>query len=224
MQADHTVQAYDEDLVTLMRLVEEMGREVLGEFDLAAKGLVSGDRTAARDVIELDATIDGLEQRIHAEVFRVIARHQPVANDLRRIIAAERIASYLERVGDYAKNIAKRSLALDGSFEGGLVALLERLILRVRKMIEDVVAAFSAEDDAAARRVWLADSELDELCDDFFHHVVSDMQLERSSIPAGTQLLFVAKALERIGDHATNVAEEVCFMTRGEMLDHRPKA
>jgi phosphate transport system protein len=222
--ADHTLKAFEDDLKGLDQLVAELGQYAVNGLDEALKALVQSDHAAARTVIENDARADALTLRIQDEVLRVTARWQPVADDLRKILASERIGANLERVADHAKNIAKRSLLLDEPISEQQAAMLERLAACVREQLKQVLEAHAAKDADLAQAVWLHDTEADELHDDLFHHVLSDMREGRSPTVNGVQLLFVAKSLERIGDHATNIAEEVRFMVAGITSEPRPHA
>ena len=222
--ADHTLKAFEDDLKGLDRLVVELGRYAVDGLDEALKALVHSDRAAARTVIENDARADALTIKIQDEVLRVTARWQPVADDLRKILASERIGANLERVADHAKNIAKRSLLLDEPIAEQQAAMLERLADCVREQLKQVLEAHAAKDAELAQAVWLHDTEADELHDDLFHHVLSDMREGRGPTVNGVHLLFVAKSLERIGDHATNIAEEVRFMVAGITSEPRPHA
>lgn len=222
MTTDHTLKAFDHDLSVLRKLVEDLGDSVNDQLGRATTALFEGDRALAESVIEADAAVDAIEQNLHGEVVRLIARYQAMAGDLREIVAAERIASNLERVGDHAKSIAKRSIVLGGAVPAPVADMLGRLANEVRTMLATVLDACRRRDAEDADRVWFGDAELDEHYDDFFHRVMSGMQDGRESILVGTHLLFVAKSLERIGDHATNIAEEIRFMITGQPRQRRP--
>lgn len=173
-------------------------------------------------MIANDAQADALTAQINNEVLRITARWQPVADDLRKILACERIAANLERVGDHAKNIAKRSLLLDEPIIAPQVALLKRLAESVAWQLQQVLAALAGQDAELAQTVWLRDTQADELHDDLFYHVLADMREGRGPIVNGVHVLFAAKGLERIGDHATNIAEAVRFMVTGATVSARP--
>ncbi|TVR96056.1 MAG: phosphate transport system regulatory protein PhoU [Rhodospirillales bacterium] len=217
----HTLKSFDRELDELAALVRELGRMVVDQCRAAVEALMQSKPEAARLAIDADAGIDALEFRIHGEVVKIVARYQPMAIDLRHILAAERIASNLERIGDHAKNIAKRSLTTDGRMGAALDQMTQRLTDSVLELLTNVLDAYQRADIDKAREVWVADEKLDELHDDLFHHILSEMQDGKGSINIGTQLLFVAKSLERIGDHCTNIAEEVRFMVTGVAVEPR---
>lgn len=219
MTHEHTLKSFDEDLAVLRGLVSTLGSTVCDQLLHATTALLDGDRSLAERVIETDATADTLAQEIHAEVVRLIARYQAMARDLREIVAAERVASNLERIGDHAKSIAKRSIALGEQAPQSLGDMLRRYAGEVLGNVAAVLDAYRRQDAVEATRVWHADATLDELYDDFFHRALSGMQEGREPILVGTHLLFVAKSLERIGDHATNIAEDIQFMVTGQMME-----
>ena len=219
---DHTLKVFENELQGLDQLVADLGRHALGGLDGALEALTHSDRAAARSVIENDARADALTTQIKDEVLRMTARWQPVATDLRKILASERIGSNLERVADHAKNIAKRSLLLDEPISAAQTAVLKRLADYVREQLRQVLAAHADKDVKLAQDVWFSDRETDILHDDLFHYMLSDIREGRSPIINGIHLLFVAKGLERIGDHATNIAEEIRFMVAGTVSEPRP--
>lgn len=219
MTHEHTLKSFDEDLAVLRGLVSTLGSTLCDQLLHATTALLDGDRSLAERVIETDATADTLAQEIHAAVVRLIARYQAMARDLREIVAAERIASNLERIGDHAKSIAKRSIALGEQAPQSLGDMLRRYAGEVLGNVAAVLDAYRRQDAVEATRVWHADATLDELYDDFSHRALSGMQEGREPILVGTHLLFVAKSLERIGDHATNIAEDIQFMVTGQMME-----
>jgi phosphate transport system protein len=216
---EHTLRSFDEDLAVLRGLVSTLGSTVCDQLLHAMTALLDGDRSLAERVIETDATADTLAREIHAEVVRLIARYQAMARDLREIVAAERIASNLERIGDHAKTIAKRSIALGERAPQSLGDMLRRYADEVGGSVAAVLDAYGRQDAVEAMRVWQGDEMLDERYDDFFHRALSGMQEGREPILVGTHLLFVAKSLERIGDHTTNIAEDIRFMVTGQIME-----
>jgi phosphate transport system protein len=216
---EHTLRSFDEDLAVLRGLVSTLGSTVCDQLLHAMTALLDGDRSLAEQVIETDATADTLAREIHAEVVRLIARYQAMARDLREIVAAERIASNLERIGDHAKTIAKRSIALGERAPQSLGDMLRRYADEVGGSVAAVLDAYGRQDAVEAMRVWQGDEMLDERYDDFFHRALSGMQEGREPILVGTHLLFVAKSLERIGDHTTNIAEDIRFMVTGHIME-----
>jgi phosphate transport system protein len=219
MTTAHTIKAFDEELAQLRADVTELGSTVQRELDQALEVLASGDRTKAAEVIDLDGRADELERDVQARVMRILARYQPVANDLREVIAAERLAANLERVGDHAKSIAKRVIRLgdDGWLKDGEPVL--RFGNEVRDLLAKALDSFAGRDLGLATEAWHGDADIDESYDDVFHRLIVGMQGGGLAVAVGTQLLFVSKSLERIGDHATNVAEEVRFVLTGQNLD-----
>ncbi|TVR61536.1 MAG: phosphate transport system regulatory protein PhoU [Candidatus Competibacteraceae bacterium] len=222
---DHTLKVFENDLEGLDQRIADLGRCAVDELDGALKALVHSDCAAARAVIESDAHADALTRQIQHEVLRITARWQPVASDLRKILASERIGANLERAADHAKNIAKRSLALDEPISEQQAVMLERLAAIARRQLKQVLEAWATKDVKLAQVVWLSDTEADGLHDDLFHHILADIREGRGPTINGVHLLFIAKSLERIGDHATNIAEEVRFMVAGiTVSEPRPHA
>ena len=219
MTGAHTIKAFDNELEQLRTAVIALGATVQRQLDEMLEVLGGGDRMRAAKVIELDATADDQERQVHAEVVRILAAYQPVANDLRAVIGAERAAGNLERVGDHAKSIAKRIIRFgDDAWRTDAVAV-QRFGRQVGDLLATAIGAYGNDDLAAATEAWTGDAEIDETYDDLFHALLVAMQEGRTTIAVGTQLLFVAKSLERIGDHATNVAEEVRFILTGRAED-----
>jgi phosphate transport system protein len=222
----HTVTAYDADLKALDGLVGEMASRSEISLADAAKALFAGDVSLAQQVISADATIDLLQHSIEEKAISTIAKRQPVAIDLRHIVSTIRIASDLERIGDLAKNVAKRVIAMGEQPASIKVASsLAPLAARVRDQLENVSAAYRQRDDGAALEVWRADGAIDTLHTSLFRELLTYMMEDPRSIGFCAHLLFCAKNLERIGDHATNIAETTHYMITGDMLaTERPKA
>jgi phosphate transport system protein len=221
MTNEHTLKSFDQSLALLRTLVTSLGAQVNDQLGFAMTALLKGNRALAEIVIEKDARADAVEQELHGEVVLLIARYQAMACDLREIIAAARIASNLERIGDHAKSIAKRSITLGEAPPASLADMLTRYSDEVRSAVRMVLDAYQQRDAEKAHQVWLADATLDEHYDDCFHRVLSAMQDGRESVLIGTHVLFVAKSLERIGDHATNIAEDIRFMITGQAMQRR---
>ncbi len=218
----HILQAFDQSLQALASTIQAMGQNVLDELDDALVALLEQASERVAQAVAEDIRTDRLQQQINDQVMRLAARHQPLADDLRCILAATRIAGNLERAGDHAKNIAKRSLALNQRLSKADRILLRRLANGVRKMLQEALTAHATADASAAARLWQIDCDVDRIYQVFCQHLLSQMQQRRLSIIAGTQLLLAAKSLERIGDHATNLAEEIAFMVTGT-LSTRPR-
>src|SRR5271168_138907 len=222
---DHTVKAYGKELDALGRRIVEMGGIAEKMVVDAMDALANADATLAHQVVATDPQLDALQRKIEEQAVLTIARRQPVADDLREIIGAIRVAGDLERVGDLAKNIAKRSVKI------GLAARAPLAIVGLRNMndvatelLKDVLDAFAQRDVERARAVWERDVELDALEDSIFRELLTHMMEDPRNITFCTHLLFCSKNIERIGDHATNIAETVFYLVTGSTLPaERPK-
>ena len=224
MAGDHIVKTYDEELSRLSSLIIQMGG--LAESQLAAsiQAMVKRDSDLAARVVEDDYKVDLLEQEIDDFSVRMIALRQPVASDLRRIVTALRIASDLERIADYAKNVAKRALALNQAPAIRPVTAVPHMGALAQRMIKDILDAYVEGDADKARAVWQRDEEVDELYNSLFRELLTYMMEDPRSITTCTHLLFIAKNIERIGDHTTNIAELIYYQVRGLRLrEARPK-
>ena len=221
----HTVTAFEDELNQLKSLISRMGG--LAESALAAsiEALVKRDDSHARQIIDGDAKIDDLEREIEAQAIEILARRQPVADDLREIVSTLKISSDLERIGDYAKNIAKRATVISKSPPLKPISVIPEMARIARRMINEVLDAFIERDAAKAIAVWQRDEQIDELYNSLFRELLTYMMESPSAITPCTHLLFVAKNIERIGDHITNIAEIVHYVARGELIDvARPKS
>src|SRR5262245_10376101 len=224
--AEHTTRAFDADLRELTRMTAEMGGAAERQLVEAVEALVTRDRERGRSVIGADARLDMQQREIEQKVIATIAVRQPMAVDLRDIVGVLRIANNLERIGDLAKNIGKRVVALNGE------AMPQRALRGVRHMTElvlgqlrDVLDTFTARDSAKAIAVWNRDEEVDSMYTSLFRELLTYMMEDPGTITFGIHLLFCAKNVERIGDHATNIAEAVYYMVEGATLSvDRPKA
>jgi phosphate transport system protein len=223
--ADHIVKAYDEELNHLAADVARMGGLAEAEVADALDTVTHRDMTLVQTVIERDLKLDALDAEIERRTIRLIALRQPVAQDLRRTVAAMKIAQNLERIGDLAKNIAKRGAVLaDSEPITPLTRSIERMGRLVATRLKDVLDAYTTADLERAMAVWSRDDEVDEHYDSLFRELLTYMMGDPRTITAGAHLLFIAKNLERIGDHATNIAEIVHYEISGEELPtERPK-
>ncbi|MEG1452357.1 phosphate signaling complex protein PhoU [Brevundimonas sp.] len=222
----HTVKAYGDELNQLTAEVVRMGGLAEAQVADAIESVARRDVALARAVIERDIKLDTLHYDIEKKAIRLIALRQPVASDLRRTLGAIKLASDLERTGDLAKNIAKRALILA---EGEPMQLLTRSIERMGRLVSnrlrDVLDAYTASEVERAMSVWQTDDEVDEHYNALFRELLTYMMGDPRTITACTHLLFMAKNLERIGDHATNIAETVHYEITGEdMMGERPRA
>ncbi|MBO9519527.1 MAG: phosphate signaling complex protein PhoU [Porphyrobacter sp.] len=213
--AEHTVKAFDDDITRLRGLIAEMGGIAELAIAEAMQALLSGDEELGRAVVERDQKLDALESEVDAMAVRTLALRAPMADDLREIIAALKIAGVLERIGDYAKNIAKRVGKIEGRNRFEPLTLLPAMNEVAAEMVHDVLTAFAARDPVLAREVIERDAKVDAFYDSIFRNFVSYMVENPSTISSAAQLLFVARNIERIGDHATNVAEMVHFAALG---------
>lgn len=216
---DHIVKSYDAELARLTGELAAMGELAAAQLEAAMGALTSRDDDAARRVIDHDDALDDKEHEISHGVLRLLALRQPIARDLREILAALRIAADIERIGDYAANVAKRSLVLNESAPVPLAGGLAALSQLAAELVREVLRAYRARDPDSAHAVWRRDAELDALYTGLFRELLTYMVEDPHSITACTHLLFIAKNIERIGDHATNIAENVWFVARGEPLN-----
>ena len=213
--AEHTVKAFDEDITRLRGLIAEMGGLAEVAIQEAMQALVTGDEELAAGVVERDLKLDRLESEVDELAVRVIALRAPMADDLREIIAALKIAGVVERIGDYAKNIAKRVGEIEGRKRFEPLTLIPAMAEVAAGMVHDVLTAFAARDPVMAREVIAADDKVDAFYDSIFRNLVSYMVENPATISSAAQLLFIARNIERIGDHATNVAEMVHYAATG---------
>ena len=224
---DHTTRAFDTDLQELARKIAQMGLLDGEQIADAIDALVKRDIALAKRVIAADDRIDALQREIEEKAVATIARRQPMAIDLREIIGALRISNDLERVGDLAENIAKRVLLLTEEFRIHEVVLqLQHMVELVRDQLARVLESYERRDTAAALDVWRKDQEIDALNTSLFREVLTYMMEDPRNITFCTHMLFCAKNIERMGDHATNIAETVYYIVQGSELKHeeRPKA
>ena len=220
---EHTVKAFDEDIGGLRALISQMGGLAEQAIDQSLKALSRGDLELAGEVRAADKAIDTLEAEVERAAVRIIALRAPMANDLREVVAALKIAAVLERVGDYAKNIAKRVPLIDGEHRIEPLSILPAMGRMAAEMVHDALDAFVARDAEAAVQVCERDVALDDFYDSIFRTLVTFMVENPKTISQVAHLLFVAKNLERIGDHATNLAEMVYFAATGQQLADREK-
>ncbi|MFN3864609.1 MAG: phosphate signaling complex protein PhoU [Erythrobacter sp.] len=213
--AEHTVKAFDEDITRLRGLIAEMGGLAEVAIQEALDALVRGDEELAERVVARDKRIDALETEVDKLAVRIIALRAPMADDLREVIAALKIGGVLERIGDYSKNIAKRVGMIEGRARFEPLTLLPTMGELAGEMVHDVLTAYAARDPELAREVIATDAKVDAFYNSIFRNLVSHMVENPSTISSAAQLLFVARNIERIGDHATNVAEMVHFAATG---------
>jgi phosphate transport system protein len=224
MANEHIIKSYDDELRRLNNTIMQMGGLAEGQLAAAIDAVIKRDSELAARVVAEDATVDQLEHEVDGLVVRLLALRQPMARDLREILAALRIANDLERICDYAANVAKRSIVLNQSPAVKPVYTLPRMVKLAEALTKDVLDAYVARDADKAMIVWARDEELDEMYSSLFRELLTYMMEDPRNITACTHLLFMAKNVERIGDHATNIAETVYFLVNGTPLTQaRPK-
>jgi len=224
-RVDHTAKAFDADLQEISRKVAEMGGLAERQIADATRALVERDADLAERVIATDPTIDAMQHDIEEKSILTIARRQPMAIDLREIIGAMRVCNDLERIGDHAKHIGKRVVALDLDMHPQkLIRGVEHMASLVEALLKRVLDAYASHDVAAALAVWNGDEEVDAICTSLFRELLTYMMEDPRNITFCMHLMFCAKDIERIGDHATNIAETVYYMIEGRPItDQRPK-
>ncbi|EAV44651.1 phosphate signaling complex protein PhoU [Roseibium aggregatum] len=217
--SEHTVTAYDDELTAMAGKVAEMGGIAEKAFADAVSALVSQDLELAKATIKGDVRLDTLYNELEVKLIELIVRRQPMGQDLREITAATRIANDLERVGDLAKNVAKRVIAIDSDLQSKKLAIgVEHMTELALSQLKQVLDAYTRKDAEAARRVQEADAEVDAIYTSIFRELLTYMMEDPRVITQCVHLLFCAKNIERIGDHATNIAENVYYMVTGERL------
>ncbi|MGX7925977.1 phosphate signaling complex protein PhoU [Tsuneonella sp. HG094] len=212
---EHTVKAFDEDITRLRGLIAEMGGMAEVAVQKSIDTLVKGDDALADEVIADDKKLDALESEVDKLAVRIIALRAPMADDLREVIAALKIAGVVERIGDYSKAIAKASKQIEDRKKFGPLTLIPAMGEIAAEMVHDAMTAYAARDAVLAREVIATDEKVDNFYESLFRNLVSHMVENPSTISSAAQLLFVARNIERIGDHATNVAEMVYYAATG---------
>lgn len=221
---EHLVRSYDQQLKRLRNFLTEMGGIVENQVALAATAILERDAAAATRAVDSDPSVDALEHEAEQFVIGLLALRQPVAGDLRQIVAALKISGELERIGDYAANVAKRSIVLAQFTLPTPLAALGTMARLVQEHLKTIIDAIGDSDTKKAISVWRSDETVDELYNALFRELITYMMEDPRNITPCTHLLFIAKNLERIGDHATNIAEMVYYAVTGEVLpDARPK-
>lgn len=224
MPKKHTLESFDADLARLRAEVLSLAERAEAQLENAVAALVNDDIAIAQEVIKSDEEADQLLQRVNGYMTVVLARQHAVAHDLREILADGRIAAHLERVADYAKNTARRMLALAQPVDSEAAKRFKWMGGRVAAMLRQVMRAYDERDATEANVAWSSDIELDRVYGELFAHLLQRMQEDPHAIKDAAQLLFIAKGLERAGDHVTDIAEEVYLMVTGvPLIGPRPK-
>jgi phosphate transport system protein len=223
--SEHIVKAFTEQLESLANTVAQMGGLAEAQFANAIEAIAKRDGKLAEAAIVSDERVDRCQQTIEEQALKLLALRQPMAVDLRATLAAIKIANELERIGDLAKNIGKRALVLNREPPIRLTQSLARMGRQSLAQLKMVLDAYSDRDPEAARNVWRHDEEIDELYNSLFRELLTYMMEDPRTIGLCTHLLFIAKNIERAGDHATNIAETVYHMVTGSFMRlDRPKA
>jgi phosphate transport system protein len=221
--SEHTVKAFDEDIGELRGLIAQMGGLAEQAIGASIEALQRHDLEAAARIVADDKRIDALEMRVEQLAVRIIALRAPMAVDLREVVAALKIAGVVERIGDYAKNIAKRVPLIDSHSEIEPLSVLPAMATLAAELVHDVLDAFAARDAEAALAVCERDKAVDDFYNSLFRVLVTHMMENPKTIGQVAHLLFIAKNLERVGDHATNVAEMVYYAATGTHMAERDR-
>ena len=223
--SEHIVKSYEEELALLDKKIAQMGGLAEHNLGQSFDALEKRDPNLAESVIKSDRVIDALQREIEEQVISIIARRQPVANDLRHVMAAIRITGDLERIGDLAKNIAKRALAVaHETHPKPLISGFRHMVELALRQLKDVLDAYAERDPVRALQVWTEDAQIDAMYNSIFRELLTYMMEDPRNIGLATHLLFGAKNVERVGDHTTNIAETVHYMVSGTSItDDRPK-
>ncbi len=219
----HTIKAFDEDLERLQAIISQMGGLAEHNIRESMRCLTQRDLEGAKAIVEADKQIDALEVEAEKRAVQLIALRAPMAGDLRDVVAALKISSVVERIGDYAKNIAKRVPMLEDVGDIEPLSLMPEMARIATEMVHDVLNAFVNHDAEAALRVIDRDRAVDDFYNSIFRTLLTFMMENPHNIGQSTHLLFIAKNVERVGDHATNIAEMVYYAATGQYLGDRPK-
>lgn len=220
----HTTKALDRELGDLLKAIARIGGMAESQIEEAARAMLERDDRLAAEVIKRDQEIDRLEAEIQQKTLHLLALRAPVADDLRLVVSAISAASAFERVADYAANAAKRSMVLNTMPTVPAIRAVVRLMHMVKRQLHAAITAFVEGDAQQAVAVWEHDDEIDAIYSSLFREILTYMMEDPRQISACTHLLFIAKNVERVGDHSTNIAELTYFMVTGQQLRDRPKA
>ncbi|MEM7745915.1 MAG: phosphate signaling complex protein PhoU [Pseudomonadota bacterium] len=224
-QTRHIVSAFDQDLRGISARISEMGGLAEEQLNSAIEALLVRDSQLASEVVRSDRQLDRMEVELEKSAIEVMALRQPMANDLREVVAALKIASALERIGDLAKNVAKRTMVINQSPSMKVISSVARMGKQTRTLMSEALDAYTARDTALSVSVWKRDVEIDEMHNSIFRELTTYMMEDPRTIGLCAQLLFIVKNFERIGDHTTFIAEMTYFVVEGKPLgDERPKS
>ena len=220
----HIVSAFDDDLIKIEAKIAEMGGLAEQMLSMALNAVENRDQALGEEAIALDKRLDALEMEVEEMATLTIALRQPMAQDLRVLISALKISTTLERIGDLAKNVAKRARTFSSQNQVRLTNSIVRMGRATQAQLSEVLNAYSARDTDAAVAVWNKDVDIDEMYNALFRELVTYMMEDSRMIGVGSQMMFIAKNLERIGDHTTHISEMIYYIVEGEPLgDDRPK-
>lgn len=224
--AEHIVKSFHDQLEGLSTAIEQMGGLCETQLTDAIEAMARRDLGLAEKIVGLDTKIDALESQIELQAIRLLALRQPLASDLRETLGALKISADLERIGDLAKNVAKRAIVVSREVpDQHLVQGLVRMGRLALTQLKNVLDAYARRDANAAVTVWNCDDEIDQIYNSLFRELLTYMMEDPKKIGPSTHLLFIAKNFERIGDHATNIAETICYIVTGSKLtEPRPKS
>jgi len=223
--SDHIVSAYSDELDKLSSDIMRMGGIVETMITDSCRALSANDSVLAKEVIARDPQVDAIESDVEKQIVSLIARRQPMGHDLRMILSALKVSNELERIGDLSKNIAKRALRLDDHVSMEMRNAIQRMSRPVARQLNEVLDAYASGNAVLAKNVWSSDDDIDQHYNAVFREMITYLIEDPRRITAGAHMLFIAKNLERIGDHCTNVAEFVYYQAVGEYLSttDRPK-
>ena len=225
MNEKHIVSAFDRDLSELNDMVARLGMMARNQLATALAALATQTAGQIDTIVSGDAALDELEQVINERAIEIIAMRSPMATDLRRLVVALKVSSVLERIGDYAKNIAKRTGVIIAESSTEETAIFVNIGAQVQSMLQDVMTAYTNGDADLAIRVWHSDRQVDEMHTRINLDLLQEMRKQAELTTVNAHFLFIAKNIERVGDHATSIAEQVYFLVHGTMPDdERPKA
>jgi phosphate transport system protein len=223
-QSEHLVKSFDQDLKRLTDMLVRMGGIVENQVALAAEAMMNRNADAATKTLEEDLKVDALEREIEQFVIRMLALRQPMAADLRLVVAALKATGDLERIGDYASNVAKRSIVLAQFPMPYSLGGIGHMLTLVQAQLKSIIDALGSADSDKAIEVWRSDRAVDDIYNTIFRELITYMMEDPRNITPSTHLLFIAKNLERIGDHTTNIAETIYYAVKGQVIsDARPK-
>jgi phosphate transport system protein len=221
---EHIVKSYEQELKRLSTFITDMGGMVEAQVAAACQAIINKDSDAATRAMEADPAVDAMERQVEQFTIRLLALRQPMAQDLRQIVTSLKITGDMERIGDYAANVAKRSLVLQQFTMPFALSGLSHMARLVQENLKTIVDAFGESNTEKALHVWRSDEQIDEIYNALFRELITYMMEDPRNITPCTHLLFIAKNLERIGDHATNIAETIYYAVKGVPLtDARPK-